>query len=67
MDVLVTTKDMRACKFCVRGAKIWIDQNGFDWKTFTRVGLPADELLKVGDPMSKQIVEAALKRVNDGR
>lgn len=56
--------DVTAAGYCVRGARDWFRQHGFDWKAFVRDGLTEDELLATGDALAERVV--ARKRASDG-
>lgn len=66
-DPIITINDIRATGHCVRGAKAWFAaQPGLDFGKFLKQGLPASELLKTGDSLAQQVVEARLKRDQNG-
>lgn len=61
-DPIIRVADIRATGHCVRGARRWFNMNGLDFSKFMDEGLPASELLKTGDSLAQQVVEARLKR-----
>ena len=57
----------RACRYClVPGVKTWMEAHGISWQAFIREGVPASEILAVGDTMGNNVVEAALKEQQNG-
>ena len=45
--------------YCARGGRLWVQQQGLDWATFVRDGLPAELLEATGDPMAMRLVAHA--------
>lgn len=64
-DPIITMNDIRATGHCTRGARKWFIANGLDFGAFLKQGLPASELLKTGDSLAQQVVDARLKRDQD--
>ena len=60
-SVMVRPKHVRAAGLCMKGAKPWIERHGMDWRTFVRVGIPADQALATGDAFARRSVDEALK------
>lgn len=58
----VTIQDMRACRYCSRGARAFAQRHGIDWPTFCRQGVPAETLIATGDAMAAAVVRAAKER-----
>lgn len=61
-DPIITIDDIRATGHCTRGARQWFTANRLDFGAFLKQGLPASELLKTGDSLAQQVVDARLKR-----
>jgi len=61
-DFKVNLQDLRATGTCVRGARAWIESQGFSWKEFKYEGLSAKALIATDDAIAKRVVEAARGR-----
>ena len=55
----VTVRHIRQCGFCSRGARAFLLKHGFDWTTFVKQGVSAEELAKTGDAMAMKAIEVA--------
>ncbi len=53
----VSIQHTRGLGYCRKGAKKFLEDHGFDWKTFLFEGIPEEELLKVDDAMVTNAVE----------
>ena len=62
MSVIVTMKDIRACRMCSGGTREFFKRHGMDWNKFIKDGLPEEEFIATGDSMAMQVVEAARGR-----
>lgn len=62
MTVIVTMRDIRACKMCSGGTREFFARHSLDWNKFLTEGIPAEELEATGDAMALQVVEAARGR-----
>lgn len=62
MSVIVTMKDIRACRMCSGGTRDFFKRHGMDWNLFLKEGLPEEEFIRTGDAMAMQVVEAARGR-----
>lgn len=62
MTVIVTIKDVRACKMCSGGTRAFFQRHNMDWNKFLKEGLPEEEFIRTGDAMAMQVVEAARGR-----
>lgn len=60
--VIVKLEDMRALRFCSRGARDFFQHHGMDWATFIKEGLPAEQFEATGDAMALKVVEVARGR-----
>jgi len=58
-DFLVTMRDVRAARGCSRGARMFAERHGLDWKEFLKDGILASRLVATGDAMAINIVEVA--------
>lgn len=52
-------RDVRAARFCCRGARAFCKRYGLDWSAFLKDGLPAEKLLATGDALAIKVVEVA--------
>lgn len=65
-EIMVTVADVRAIKFCSRGARQWFTRHGLDYDRFLRTGLPVAEVDAVGDALSDQVAaQARLRAAGD--
>lgn len=62
MSVVVTFKDIRACRMCSGGTRDFFRRHGMDWNRFLAEGLPEEQFIATGDAMAMQVVEAARGR-----
>ena len=62
MTVVVTMRDIRACRMCSSGTRAFFKKHKMDWPLFLREGLPEDVFIATGDSMALQVVEAARGR-----
>lgn len=62
MSVVVTMRDIRACKMCSGGTRDFFKRHGMDWNKFLAEGLPEEQFIATGDAMAMQVVEAARGR-----
>ena len=62
MTVIVTVRDMRACKICSRGARKFCKRHNINWTNFITNGIPEEVLIATGNAMAMQMVEAARGR-----
>lgn len=60
--VIVTMRDIRACRMCRRGTQAFFERHGLDWQRFLRDGVPAEQLEATGDAMALRVVEVARGR-----
>ena len=67
--MMVIFADLRACRFCSRGARDWFVRHELSYLEFVQHGLPAETLLATGDALAERVVDQAKKRlgVDDGR
>lgn len=64
--VIVQLKHARRLRMCTTGIAAWFEKHNLDLKTFTTVGLPAEELEKTGDAMALAVVRVARKEYEKG-
>lgn len=57
--MIVTMRDVRACKMCARGARAFFKRHGLDWSDFIRNGIDASVLEATGDAMALKVVDYA--------
>lgn len=62
MSVIVTMKDIRACRMCSGGTRAFFTKHGMDWNLFLKEGLPEEQFIATGDAMAMQVVEVARGR-----
>lgn len=53
----ITIDDVVAAGHCVRGAKAWFEQHGFNFRQFLNEGATEAELLATGDALAEQVIE----------
>ena len=56
-DFIITLSDMRAIKYCARGARAFCSDYGIDWRSFRENGIAASELEATMDPRALKLVE----------
>jgi len=61
--VLLKPADLRACRFCNRGARRFFLAHNLDWQLFIQQGIDVRLLEATGDPMAMRAVKAARLRV----
>ncbi|HSH42874.1 MAG TPA: hypothetical protein VK973_12190 [Arenicellales bacterium] len=61
-EVIVTLRDIRALRYCSRGARQFCARHGLDYSDFLRNGISSRELLATGDAMAIKAVEVARGR-----
>ena len=61
-DPIVRMEHIRCARMCSRGSRAFFERHGLDWQRFLREGIPASELLAIGDAMALQVVEVARGR-----
>lgn len=55
-DPLITMDDV-APLYCPWGIRRWFRENGVDLRAFIENGLPASQVLKIGDELAVRVVE----------
>ncbi len=58
----VTHEDIRALKYCNRGARQFFERHGLDWSDFLVNGIGADRLRQIDDAMAAMAIERAERR-----
>jgi len=60
-EVIVTLAHVRAAlpRRCSRGLRHWCAQNGVDWATFVRSGVPVEQLEAKGDALIEPVIAFA--------
>lgn len=61
--MIITITDVRRAGFCARGAKIWFEGQGFDFRAFLKDGIGEEAMLATGDARAAQVVERAHARL----
>lgn len=61
--MIVTYADIKACKFCSKGARAWFRQHNLDYLHFVGNGIDEEVLLATHDPFALRAVEQARKRL----
>lgn len=65
---IITIDDIRKTGHCTRGAKLWFQKYGLDFRDFVQNGIEADVLLATGDQLAQQVVDAKrAKQETDGQ
>lgn len=62
MTIIVTMKDIRACKMCSGGTRDFFVRHNMDWNKFLSEGLPEEDFIATGDAMAMQVVKKARER-----
>lgn len=62
--MIVEHKDLRAFKYCNKGAREFFDRHGLDWSEFVRNGLDSEKFVQTGDHMALKLVEFTRSRRN---
>jgi hypothetical protein len=62
VSVIVTMKDIRACRMCSGGTRDFFKRHDMDWSRFVKDGLPEEDFIATGDAMALKVVEAARGR-----
>lgn len=57
--MIITMRDIRAAKICGRGAKMFFERHGLDWRKFVKEGIDSEVLESTGDAMALHVVEVA--------
>lgn len=60
--MIITIRDVRAVRYCSRGARDFFKRHGLDWADFLMNGIEDVKLLSTGDPMARKVVEVARER-----
>lgn len=63
MGVIVTTEDLKSCRYCAGGTRRWFVAHGLDWSDFVFKGLDEAAFLATGDALIDPLIAAARKRV----
>ena len=53
---MITINDVRASGHCARGARVWFEAHGLDFRDFLKNGIGEDKLLATGDAMAIEVV-----------
>lgn len=62
----VIHEDIRALKYCNRGAREFFERHGLDWSEFLAVGIDAQRLRQIDDAMAAMAIERAERREASG-
>lgn len=57
--LVVTVRDVRAARMCIRGSRQFFIRHGLDWDDFLKNGIPGRVLADTGDAMALKVVEVA--------
>jgi len=63
----VTMADVRACGFCVRGAREWFRRQGVDFAEFLSQGITVTFMEETGDELALRVAAVVRARSADGR
>lgn len=61
--MIVTLKDVRTARLCLRGARGWFARHRLDYRAFVERGLPADVLAATGCEMARRAIAEAERRL----
>lgn len=59
--LVITTQDLRTCRYCAKGARAIFLDRGYDWRRFVRSGLPWSAF-EVRDELENALYRTALER-----
>lgn len=51
----------RALGYCARGVRTWCSQHGVDFQRLITDGIPADEIIAIGDELGMRVVRLAMQ------
>ena len=60
-EVMIRMCHARALGYCARGVRMWCQRHGVDYMRLLGDGVPADEVLAVGDEFGRRVVELAMQ------
>jgi hypothetical protein len=64
--LIITIDDVRSAGHCARGARQWFDGHGLDFRAFLHNGIPARQVLAIGDGLADQVIARTLERRGNG-
>lgn len=59
---MITITDVRNAGHCVRGAKVWFNGQGLDFRAFLKNGIAEEDFLATGDGLAIEIVKHKQRR-----
>lgn len=60
-DITIRPHHAQALRFCKKGTKKFVEDNGLDWATFIKHGYPASIVIATNDYRALKVVELARK------
>jgi hypothetical protein len=57
--IIVKIEHVRGVLFCSRGAKVWFEKHGLDFRHFLTVGYPIETIEATGDALGLLVAKAA--------
>lgn len=60
-NIILTTQDLRTCRYCAKGTQSNFLDRGYDWRRFVRHGLPWSAFT-VRDELEKALYQTAMER-----
>lgn len=61
--MIVTYADIKACKFCSKGARAWFKEKKLNYLDFVKNGIDAAIFIETNDPFALRAVEQAKRRI----
>lgn len=61
-DFKVTLGDVRDCKLCMSGARVWAKSHGLEWRELLNEGLWASRLETLNDAFGNRALAQARRR-----
>lgn len=65
-QLVITINDVRLAGHCAQGARAWFDGHGLDFRAFLRDGIPARQVIAMGDGLADQVITRTLERRGNG-
>lgn len=66
-DMMITIRDVRQAGHCVKGAREWAERNGISFPRLINEGIPAGEVIALGDEHGLRVIRLKLERETNGR
>lgn len=57
--VQVYARHCRGTGLCLRGARVWVEAHGMDWRSFVKEGVPSDDPRVQNDAFAARVIAIA--------